>query len=88
LIKKTSNNIDKMKKIVMVTLVLIVSFLIAQHSEAQFGGGGGTPGGGGTGGGIPGTGGGPEVPFDGGMSLMLIASGIGYGAKYLKKQKF
>lgn len=69
-------------------LFLIGSFFIAQHTQAQFGGGGGTPGGGGTGGGIPGTGGGPapEVPFDGGMSLMLIASGIGFGAKKIKRE--
>ena len=28
----------------------------------------------------------PAVPFDGGMSLMLIASGIGYSAKKLRKK--
>ena len=28
---------------------------------------------------------GPTVPFDGGMSLMLAASGIGYVAKRMKK---
>ncbi len=33
------------------------------------------------------TGDGPTIPFDGGMSLMLIASGISYGAKKLKKVK-
>ncbi len=27
------------------------------------------------------------VPFDGGMSLMLAASGIGYAAKKLKRKK-
>jgi len=27
---------------------------------------------------------GPTVPFDGGMSLMLLASGIGYGVKKLR----
>ncbi len=30
---------------------------------------------------------GPTVPFDGGMSLMLAASGIGYVAKRMKKEK-
>ena len=30
---------------------------------------------------------GPTVPFDGGMSLMLAASGIGYVAKKLKRNK-
>ncbi len=29
---------------------------------------------------------GPTVPFDGGMSLMLAASGIGYAAKKMKKR--
>ena len=29
---------------------------------------------------------GPQVPFDGGMSLMLAASGIGYVAKKLRKK--
>ena len=76
-----------MKKILMIISFLIGSFFIAQYTQAQFGGGGGTPGGGGTGGGIPGTGGGPapSVPLDGGMSIMLLASGIGYGAKKMKR---
>ncbi|MEI6628489.1 MAG: hypothetical protein WCN27_03700 [Alphaproteobacteria bacterium] len=30
---------------------------------------------------------GPTVPFDGGMSLMLAASGIGYVAKKMKWNK-
>ena len=30
---------------------------------------------------------GPQVPFDGGLSLMLAASGIGYASKKLKKKK-
>ena len=42
-------------------------------------GGPGAPGDG------PGGDGGPVVPFDGGMSLMLLASGIGYAAKRIKK---
>jgi len=42
-------------------------------------GGPGAPGDG------PGGDGGPVVPFDGGMSLMLLASGIGYAAKSIKK---
>jgi hypothetical protein len=29
----------------------------------------------------------PVVPFDGGMSLMLAASGIGYATKKLKRKK-
>ena len=43
-------------------------------------GGPGSPGDG------PGGDGGPVVPFDGRMSLMLLASGIGYGVKKLKKK--
>ena len=42
-------------------------------------GGPGAPGNGPTGDGAP------VVPFDGGMSLMLAASGIGYVAKRMKK---
>ena len=38
-----------------------------------------------TGGGLSGDGG-PTVPFDGGMSLMLLASGIGYAAKRIKNK--
>ena len=30
--------------------------------------------------------GGPIVPFDGGMSLILLASGVGYGVKKLNKK--
>ncbi len=41
-------------------------------------GGPGSPGNG------PGGDGGPIVPFDGGMSLMLAASGISYAAKKLR----
>ena len=42
-------------------------------------GGPGSPGDG------PGGDGGPVVPFDGGMSLMLAASGIAYASKKLKQ---
>jgi len=30
---------------------------------------------------------GPTVPFDGGMSLMLLASGVGYASKKMKRKK-
>lgn len=56
-------------------------------AKAQFGGTGGTPGAGGTGGGFPTTGGGPVVPFDGGMSLLLAAAGVGYARGKLSKGK-
>ena len=43
------------------------------------------PGTGNSGSVIPITSDGPTVPFDGGLSLMLAASGIGYAAKKLRK---
>ena len=64
--------------------ILIVASL---QLSAQFTGGGGTPGGGGGGGGTPPTGGGPVVPFDGGMSLMLLASGVGYATKQFMERR-
>ncbi|MFP5042614.1 hypothetical protein [Parasediminibacterium sp. JCM 36343] len=74
-----------MKKDATKWLLAIAIILVSTQLQAQFGGGGGTPGGGGAGGGIPATGGGPVVPFDGGMSLILLASGVGYAAKRIKK---
>ncbi len=78
---------NNMKRVLLRSLLLVSILLLCQHLEAQFNGGGGTPGSGGSGGFIPGTGGGPTVPFDGGMSLVLLASGIGYAAKKLKKKQ-
>jgi len=43
-------------------------------------------GGPGSGNNTPGDDGGPIVPFDGGMSLMLLASGVTYGVKKIKKE--
>jgi hypothetical protein len=43
-------------------------------------------GGPGSGSNTPGDDGGPIVPFDGGMSLMLLASGITYAVKKIKKE--
>ena len=83
-----------MIKSVLVFVFVVTSVIFSPELMAQFGNGGGvpgggtTPGGGGSGGGIPGTGGGPVVPFDGGMSLMLLASGIGYGVDRLKVNKY
>jgi hypothetical protein len=37
--------------------------------------------------GAPSSDGVPIVPFDGGMSLMLLASGVGYAAKQIKARK-
>ena len=68
---------------IMLALAVIVTSTIT--SNAQFGIGG--PGSNGSGINANGTtNGSPTVPFDGGMSLVLLASGIGYGAKKLRKQ--
>ena len=75
-----------MKKKVLVLMLSVSTLFTTQYLQAQFTGGGSTPGGGGAGGGTPLTGGGPVVPFDGGMSLLLLASGIGYGVDKLKRK--
>ncbi len=59
-------------------LMLTISLTTVLHSQPNPGPG--QQGGGGT------TTDGPTVPFDGGMSLMLLASGIGYGVKKLKRK--
>jgi hypothetical protein len=77
-----------MKKVMLKWMATFLLAIITVKMQAQFGGNNGsTPGSGGGNGGFPTTGGGsaPVVPFDGGMSLILLASGIGYGAK--KQQK-
>lgn len=70
-----------MTKAIKVITIIAVMFFISSIANAQFGGpgGGGAPGGGGGGGGVPGSGGG--VPFDGGLSIILIAAGAGLSAK-------
>jgi len=69
-----------MRKIKIVAVVLFVLFasnkLIAQPN----------PGPGNQNSTIQVTNDGPTVPFDGGMSLMLAASGIGYVSKKLKRK--
>ena len=73
------------KTIGAIALVLAISFCLNTSVKAQSPaddpgiGGPGSPGNG------PSGDGGPIVPFDGGMSLMLAASGIGYVAKRMKK---
>ena len=64
-----------------ITLSLLVNTVAMAQSPADDPGIGGV--GSPTGGGLTGDGG-PTVPFDGGMSLMLLASGIGYAAKKIK----
>jgi len=64
-------------------VVLVISFTTITH--AQLGPGGGGPGGPGSG--APGQPGVPQdnsVPFDGGLSLILLAAGAGVGAKKRK----
>ena len=58
-------------------------FFISSVANAQFGGGGGggIPGGGGGGGGLPPAG----VPFDGGLSLILLAAGAGLAKRKMRK---
>ena len=68
-------------------LLLIVlgthSIVQAQSPDPGIGG----PGSGSGPSGTPSGDGGPVVPFDGGMSLMLAASGISYAAKKMKARK-
>ena len=56
-------------------------FFISSVANAQFNGGGGIPGGGGGGGGLPPAG----VPFDGGLSLILLAAGAGLAKRKMRK---
>ena len=68
-----------LKSIKVITIV-VVMFMVTNVAKAQFNGGGGTPGGGGIGGGLPPAG----VPFDGGLSIILLAAGASLGAKRKK----
>lgn len=72
------------KTLELVGLAILINFCVNTTVNAQSPaddpgiGGPGSPGNG------PSGDGSPVVPFDGGMSLMLAASGIGYAAKKLK----
>ena len=71
-----------MLKVFKVLTISAAIFFTATIANAQFGGPGGpggpgTPGGGGTP--VPGSGG--AVPFDGGLSIILIAAGAGIAKK-------
>ncbi len=72
------NNI--LKSAIKVMCFLLLAFFVSTIATAQP-----NPGPGNQGGPTGPTSDGPTVPFDGGMSLMLIASGISYGAKRLRK---
>ena len=74
--------------IIRVSLITVLAVIVAVTANAQGNPGGpGSNGSGIFGNGDPVGGGSPAVPFDGGMSLMLAASGIGYAAKKLKGKK-
>ena len=70
------------KAIKVITIIAVMIF-ISSVANAQFGGGGGggIPGGGGGGGGLPPAG----VPFDGGLSLILLAAGAGLAKRKMRK---
>ena len=73
-----------MKKIIMPVAMLLLTIGVANAQTPDPN----DPGIGGPGSssvGAPSSDGVPVVPFDGGMSLMLAASGIGYASKKLKK---
>lgn len=71
-----------LKRIFACTLI-VSSILVSTALSAQPSGGSGGPGTGGGGGGNPDDFP-PGVPFDGGLSLILIAAGAGLGAKKVK----
>ncbi len=68
------------KSIIMLILVLVLSTTV----KAQFGPAGPGSGAPGTSGVPPDYGGSGAVPFDGGLSLILLAAGAGVGAKRKK----
>ena len=81
-----------MKKIIQINLktialVAMTTILVAKATAQPGPGGPGINGSGILGNGDAAASGAPAVPFDGGMSLMLAASGIGYVAKRMKRKK-
>ena len=77
--------INKILKISLPAILVIGLGINAQAQSPDPGIGG--PGSGSGPSGTPSGDGGPVVPFDGGMSLMLAASGISYAAKKIKARK-
>ncbi len=71
-----------MKKIIKVVSVLMLIVFVSNKLQAQP-----NPGPGNQGSNVGVTADGPTVPFDGGMSLILAASGIGFASKKLKRNK-
>ena len=77
---------NRFKSLLKATLIIAIAVFTTIKANAQGNPGGpGSAGSGISGDGSP-VGGTPSVPFDGGMSLMLAASGIGYAAKKLKRK--
>ena len=73
-----------MKKIILLALMIVGTTAISH--AGGFNPGGNTPGGGsGGGGGIPPVGSPSGVPFDGGLSIILLAAGAGLGSKKRNK---
>ena len=75
-----------MKKNIKAIVIITICLIAIEKTNAQFTIGG--PGTNNSGLNANGTSGGPSptVPFDGGMSLLLAASGLGYATKRLKKK--
>ena len=69
------------KSVITTSIIVTISMLLVSKVEAQP-----NPGPGNQGNSTGTTTDGPTVPFDGGMSLMLLVSGAGYGAKKLRKK--
>ena len=79
---------NSIKYSIKALLIIVITIFTTINSNAQPGPGGpGSVGSGIQASGASDSGGSPTVPFDGGMSLMLAASGIGYAAKKLKRKK-
>ena len=69
---------NRFKSLLKATLIIAIAVFTTIKANAQGNPGGPGSSGSGTFGNGNTAGGGPAVPFDGGMSLMLAASGIGY----------
>jgi len=79
---KSNNFLTRISRTVAFAVILILSL---NSASAQFNIGG--PGTNGSGVYANGSSDAPAVPFDGGMSLMLAAAGIGYVSKKVKNRK-
>ena len=78
---------NRFKSLLKATIIIAIAVFTTIKATAQGNPGGpGSSGSGILGNGSPAGGGSPAVPFDGGMSIMLVASGIGYAAKKLKRK--